>query len=277
MGKINSWRISPGSPGCPLIIAHRGASGLAPENTLAAFHKALEVGADAIELDVRLTRDGRVVVIHDRMLNRTTTGKGPVGTYSLEEVKSLDAGSWFGPQFSGERVPTLEEVFDVMPPEFPVYVELKARGHGGLPLALRVLNIIRRYERWESTLVASFNPMAMALLRAAGPRIIRGYIWSRHHPLPMRARWFSPLVKPHWFAPDRGSITPALLARFHSQGNPVAAWDVDARTNMHDLTKMGLDAVVTNHPEYFVSQKFAANLKDQVAVVDSGRTDPPGD
>ena len=262
MGKIGSWRINPRSHGYPLVIAHRGASGLAPENTLAAFHKTLEVGADGIELDVRLTRDGRVVVIHDRRLERTTEGKGPVGTYTLAELKSLDAGSWFGPEFSDERVHTLDEVFDVMPPELLIYVELKARGHGAWPLAKKVLNIIRRYDRWEATLVASFNPVAMALLRVAEPRIIRGYIWSRYHPLPLRARWFSPLVKPHWLAPDRGSITPALLDRFHAQGKPVAAWDVDTGTDMNDVIKMGVDAVVTDHPEVFAGQRSTVSLKE---------------
>ena len=238
------------------MIAHRGASGMAPENTLAAFHKALEVGADAIELDVRLSRDAQVVVIHDRWLDRTTTGTGPVGTYSLKELKSLDAGSWFGPQFKGERVPTLEEVFGALPGGFPIYVELKARGPGALRLATRVVDIIRRHERWESTLVASFNPLAMALVRAVEPRIVRGYIWSCRHPLPLRARWLSPLVKPHWFAPDRRSLTPEMQNRFHTRGNPVAAWDIDGWADMKQLKEMELDGVVTDHPEAMLRQKI---------------------
>ena len=119
------------------MVAHRGASGLAPENTLAAFRKALEVGADAFELDVRLTRDGRAVVMHDRRVDRTTTGRGLVGTHTLEELKSLDAGSWYGAEFAGEEVPTLEEVFDTFPQELPIYVELKAKGPGIYRLAER--------------------------------------------------------------------------------------------------------------------------------------------
>ena len=107
MARNRSWRFAPGSLDYPLVVAHRGGAGLAPENTLAAFRMALEVGADAIELDVRLTRDGRVAVIHDRTVDRTTGGRGPVGSYTLAELKALDAGSWFGPQYLGERVPTL--------------------------------------------------------------------------------------------------------------------------------------------------------------------------
>ena len=230
---------------------------MAPENTLAAFRKAVEVGVDAIELDVRLTRDGRVVVIHDRRLDRTTTGKGLVGTHYLAELRSLDAGSWFGPEFRGEGVPTLEEVFEALPRELPIYVELKARGHGAWPLVVGVAHVIARHERRETTLIASFNPLAMSLLRAIEPRMIRGYIWSRQHPLPLRARWLSPLVNPHWYAPDRRSLTPGLIARSHSQGKRVAAWDIDAGVDMVTMKEMGLDAVVTDYPEILAAQKHS--------------------
>ena len=256
MQRIGSWKITPGSLEYPLVIAHRGGSGLAPENTLAAFHKALEVGADGVELDVRLTRDGQVVVIHDRRLDRTTTGKGPVETCTLGELKSLDAGCWFGPQFQGERVPTLEEVFGELPSDLPIYVEMKARGHGAWPLAIKVLDIIRSRDRLESTMVASFNPIAMAFVRGIEPRIIRGYIWSSHHPLPLRARWLSPLVNPHWLAPDRRTLTPEMLGMFHAQRKAVAAWDLDVGTDMKHLKEMRLDAAVTDHPDVLVRQKY---------------------
>ena len=239
----------------PLVIAHRGASGMAPENTMAAFTRALDVGADAIELDVRLTRDGRVVVIHDRRLERTTTGRGFVGTYALKELKSLDAGSWFGAKFGGEHIPTLDEVFDGLPGDFLIYVELKARGYGAWPLAARVIELMRRFNRWDSTMIASFNPLAMAYVRAAEPRITRGYIWSSRHPLPLRARWLSPLVNPHWLAPDRQTLTLEILSRFHAMGKPVAAWDMDASADMGRLKHMGLDAAVTDHPEALVRQR----------------------
>ena len=266
MERINSWKIEPGSLGYPMVVAHRGSGGLAPENTLAAFRRVVEMGVDAIELDVRLTRDGEVAVIHDRRLDRTTTGKGPVGAYTLDQLKSLDAGSWFSPHFRGERVPVLEEVFEAVPDGFPVYVEIKARGPAAWPLAAAVIRVLRNYDRWDSTLVASFNPMAMALVRVIEPRIVRGYIWSRRHPLPLRARWLSPLVKPNWYAPDRRSTTPELVAKLHSQGKPVAAWDVDTGTDMTWLKAMGLDAIVTDHPDVLLGQKYGTTRKrlDQV-------------
>ncbi len=241
----------------PLVIAHRGASGLAPENTMAAFQKAVEGGADAVELDVRLTKDCQVVVIHDRRLERTTAGTGNVGSCTLGVLKSLEAGSWFDPVFRGEKIPTLEEVFDALPDDFLLYVEIKARGHGAWALASKVVELVRRYGRWESTMVASFNPMAMAFIRMVEPRIIRGYIWSSRHPLPLRARWLSPLVNPHWLAPDRQTLTEVDLARAHAAGRLVAAWDIDASAYMGRLNEMGLDAAVTDHPEELVRQRSA--------------------
>lgn len=225
---------------------------MAPENTMAAFRQAVALGADGIELDARLTKDGRVVVFHDRRVDRTTTGKGPVGTYTLEELNGLDCGAWFAPEFTGERVPTVEEVFEELPRDLLVYVELKARGHGAWPLAVKVAEIVLRYKRLETTLVGSFNPFALTILRGTEPRIIRGYIWSRRHPLPLRARWLSPLAQPHWFAPDRGTFTPRMLARLHSRGKPVVAWDLDTGYDLKMLAEMRLDAVVTDHPEKLV-------------------------
>ena len=256
MEEVASWRIGPGSRQYPLVIAHRGGADLAPENTLAALRNAVALGADAAEIDVRLSRDGEAVLMHDRRVDRTTTGTGVVGTLTLEQLRALDAGSWFGPQFVGEPVPSLEEVFQALPADFKVYVEMKARGPACWALARRVVGIIRRCRRWDSAMVASFNPMAMALVRALDPRIVRGYIWSGDHPMPLRARWLSPLVDPLWYAPDRRTLTPRLLSRLHSMGKPVAAWDLDTGTDMEQLREMGLDGAVTDRPDVLLRQKL---------------------
>ena len=237
------------------MIAHRGGGGLAPENTLAAFRNAIEVGVDGVELDVRLTRDSQVVVIHDRRLDRTTTGTGPVGTYAVKELKRLDAGSWFDLKFKGEQVPTLEEVFDTLPDQFLVYVDLKVRGHGAWSLASKVAQTIRRHSRWETTMVSSFNPLSTGIVRRLEPRVLRGYTWSRKHPLPLRRRWFGPLVMAHWLTPDRDTFTREALKSFHRQGKPVLAWDLDAGTDMTQLKAMRLDAVVTDYPDVLIQQK----------------------
>ena len=109
------WGTTPGSNHFPLVIAHRGASGDAPENAIAAFQLAVDLGADGIELDIRLTSDGVPVVIHDRKVDRTTSGIGMIGRLSLAQVRELDAGTWFAPEFKGEGVPTLDDVFEALP------------------------------------------------------------------------------------------------------------------------------------------------------------------
>ena len=169
-------------------------------------------------------------------------------------MKRLDAGSWFGPQFKGERIPTLEEAFEALPKQLLVHVDLKARSPRGLRLAVKVAQIIRRHSRWESTLVGSFNPIATRALRSVAPRVLRGYTWSRKHPLPLRARWFSPLVRPDWLTPDRGTFTVEPLQSFHRQGKLVLAWDLDAGSEMEQLKEMRLDAVVTDRPDVLVRQ-----------------------
>ena len=113
-----------------MVVAHRGFSGAAPENTLAAFRMAIEAGSDMIELDVHLSKDGKVVVIHDETQERTTNGQGRVADRPLKEIKGLDAGSWFSPPFAGERIPTLQEVLSLAQGKVPVNIEIKNPTHG---------------------------------------------------------------------------------------------------------------------------------------------------
>src|SRR3972149_9393656 len=117
-----------------MVIAHRGFSGQAPENTLASFKKARELGSDMIELDVRFSKDGHMVVMHDDTLDRTTNGRGKVADYTLKELKQLDAGSWFAPQFSDERIPNLNEVLELAKGKILVNIEIGTPS-GKLPAA----------------------------------------------------------------------------------------------------------------------------------------------
>ena len=190
--RLTSWDFPPGTRPLPLIIAHRGDQSNAPENTLPAFQRAYESGADGIELDVRLTRDGQLVVFHDRGLKRIGKRRGLVTNTTLDEMRELDVGAWFGPEYRGERPPTLDEVFELLPADFLINVEMKAVIDGMKVIAHKVAEVARRHQRWGSTLVASFNPISLWELRKIEPRLMRGYIWSRRHPPPIR----SPLLQP---------------------------------------------------------------------------------
>ena len=158
-----SWDILPGSQPIPLIIAHRGDLTAAPENTLPAFQRAWQAGADGVELDVRVTRDGQLVVFHDRTVERTSNGCGPVDGFTLTEIQSLDVGSWFGPAFIGETAPALDDVFESLPKDYLINVEMKVVIKGMKQIAHLVAQTVRRHARWASTLVASFNPLALYL------------------------------------------------------------------------------------------------------------------
>jgi glycerophosphoryl diester phosphodiesterase len=145
----------------PYVVAHRGISGKVPENTLAAFSRACETpGIDMIELDVRLSGDDHVIVLHDRTLQRTSTGNGAARNYSIAELKEFDAGSWFDPTFSKERIPTLEEVLVLVNKRRWVNIELKSdfffpEKHGHLER--RVLDCVRSLGYYDHVLFSSFN------------------------------------------------------------------------------------------------------------------------
>ena len=250
-----SWSFPPGARSCPLIIAHRGDVSGAPENTLPAFSGAYRRGADGIELDVRITRDKQLVVFHDRALKRIAGCRGLVSNATLDEVRELDAGGWFAPQFRGEKAPTLDEVFELLPPGYLINVEMKAVIANMRLIAHRVADVIRRHGRWGSTLVASFNPISLWELRKIEPRIMRAYIWSRHHPPPIRSRCFSPLVQAHWYDPADGSYNPGLMRRIRARGVRTLAWDIDFGGDLSRMAAARLDATVTDNLEPLLRQR----------------------
>ena len=254
-GQITCWDFDPGSLSLPLIIAHRGDASNAPENTLPAFKSALSLGADGVELDVRLTKDQQLVVFHDHCLGRTASGSKPVNHYTGQEIRGLDVGSWFALDFKGERAPTLDEVFESLPKDFLINVEMKTVIKGMRLIATKVAEVVRRHERWDSTLAASFNPISLWELRKIEPRIFRGYIWSRRHPFPIRSRSFSPLVKPNWYDPAHDSYSPRLHRKFHARGARILAWDLDFDQDLEQIAAARVDGIITDSLQDMLNQK----------------------
>jgi glycerophosphoryl diester phosphodiesterase len=189
----------------PWVIGHRGASAHAPENTLAAFRRAVELGASAVEMDLRVTRDGKVVLLHDARVNRTTDGHGRIDQLSFGAVRKLDAGSWFDKEFAGERVPTLEEAL-ALAAELNVwlYLELKIPLEGSLPFALA--EQLRRSRRLDRVVLLSFDPAALSLMRTTDPRLLTGLLVGRAGPTVEAARRAeAQLVAPDGRAGARGA------------------------------------------------------------------------
>jgi glycerophosphoryl diester phosphodiesterase len=227
----------------PLVVAHRGASGEAPENTLPAFELARAQQADAVEFDVRVTSDGHFVVIHDATVDRTTNGRGEVVALTLAEIRALDAGSWFDPAFAGTRVPTLAEVLGWAAGVIDLCVEVKTPFPE--PVLADLLQAVAGYPR-QRLLFASFDWQLVRRLKLLAPWAQVGLIWGRRPP-----------ADPFEFArrlgganlhPNVALVDPSFVEKAHRLGLRVFVWTVDGPDLAIALGKMGVDGIVTDYP-----------------------------
>jgi len=233
----------------PLVIGHRGASFDAPENTLAAFALARQLGADGVELDTSLTRDGVPVVIHNLTVDETTNGTGPVRSFDLTTLKTLDAGSSFDARFQGETIPTLDEVFETVGPELVINVELKTESWTDNGLERAAAEVIRRHNANRRVIVSSFNPFALRRFRAIAPDIPIGYLYAPDEPLYLRKGWFV-LGLPHEARhPQHTMVDARYMAWAKAHGYRVNTWTVDDPDRIRALRDLGVDAIITNRPD----------------------------
>ena len=159
-------------------FAHRGASAVCPENTMAAFRKALELGATGIETDVQMTKDGKLILIHDETVQRTTNGQGLVKDFTLEEIQQLDAGSWFNEQFREERLPSLEELLELVKEQgIIVNIELKNGAIQYPELEEKVIACIQRYGMEDRVVISSFNHYSLVKCKSIAPEIRTGILY----------------------------------------------------------------------------------------------------
>ncbi|HXF68821.1 MAG TPA: glycerophosphodiester phosphodiesterase family protein [Thermoflexus sp.] len=236
----------------PLNLAHRGANRVAPENTLTAFRLALELGADGFELDVHLSRDGVPVVLHDADLHRTTDGSGRVWEKTVAALKALDAGAWFDPRFAGERIPTLDEVFEAFGDRVRYNIELKAFRDGGRALVRAVVERVRRYGLSERVLLSSFNPLALRWAWRLAPEIPRGLLVGPDLPLPLRRAWLA-FLAPHQARHLHFSMIDERTVRWCRQrGYAMVAWTVNEAEEARRLIRLGIEAIITDEPEGLV-------------------------
>jgi glycerophosphoryl diester phosphodiesterase len=246
------------------LQAHRGAAGLAPENTLAAFKMALDLGVDGTELDLQATKDGVVVIMHDDSVDRTTDGRGRLADLTLAEIKRLDAGAKFAPTFRGERIPTLRELIDFVKASgndrFRLNLEIKfADGREGSPADLeeRVLDVLGETGFLDRVITQSFFHPSAAKMKRLAPSVPAGLlVGQRRQPGdPVAA------VREHrvdYYAPHFSLVTPELLRTLHLAGIPVVAWTVNDLQDMRRLIAMGLgglhgDGMISDFPDRLAS------------------------
>jgi len=239
-----------GPPGRPLVIAHRGASATAPENTIAAFEQAIVDGADGIELDLHLSRDDQLVVIHDASVGRTTNGSGSVRDRTLRELKRLDAGGWRGPRFEGQRIQTLQEVFERFRDRTRFWIELKGGSDRYPGIEERVVSTIEIYDMLDRVLVQSFDRRAVEQIRIFNREIRVGVLTDRQ---PLRAVIGS-LVPPYALCPRADTITDDDLAQMRAAGLDCYVWTVNEPAQMDRLIDYGVSGIITDRPELLRSR-----------------------
>jgi glycerophosphoryl diester phosphodiesterase len=229
----------------PLIYAHRGASGDAPENTMAAFRLALEQGAEGIELDVQLTADGKLVVIHDETLDRTTTGRGPVADHPYDRIRRYDASYGFD-AYSGEPVPLLSEVLDLLQPaSLELNIELK---NGILPnegMEEAAVRMVREYGMERQVVFSSFNHYSVVKLLRLAPEIETAILYDAHlyRPWDYAAGLGAGALHPWFHSVDAGIVTGA-----HEAGLKLRPFTVNGDADFIRMMESGVDAVITNYP-----------------------------
>jgi len=229
----------------PLVVAHRGASGEAPENTFAAFQGAIEQGADALECDVHLSADGVPVVLHDHDLGRTTDLRGLVRDLTWAELSRADAGSWFGAQYRGERLPRLDDLLAWCRGRIPLSIELKNGPIFYTDLERLVVEQVREKGMVDQVSVISFDHPALLRLRAQEGLLVTGALYAARlidGPGLARATGAQALL-PHIAFVDR-----AMVEEAHGAGIAVSVWTVNHRDDVSLALAAGVDALATDFP-----------------------------
>ncbi len=251
-------------------IAHRGASGTAPENTLAAFNKALEIGVDAVEFDLHGTADGEIVVIHDASLDRTTSLSGLVSKKKLETIKFADAGAWFHPDFKGEwvpradaagreifwfppdakgeRVPTLEEALACITPKATAVAEIKDPR-----ISEPVISKIREANALDKVVIISFHTSVLQEVRALEPRIPTGWLIGGHTSRASPVDLCQQLSECgyNFLNVNHLLITAEFAYEVRRRGTALWCWTVDDIVRMRQMKALGVQGITSNHPERF--------------------------
>ena len=231
-------------------IAHRGFSGRYPENTMLAFEKALEAGAEGIEFDVHLTKDGQLVIIHDELLDRTTDGTGLVAERTLEELRQLDASAEYKGVYGVNRIPTLEEYYRLIQGrDCYTNIELKTGVIWYPGIEEKVLEVIDGFGRRKDTVISSFNHFSILRMKELAPDLVCGFLEE------------SRIIGPAAYCTKHGvecwhplcyDMTEDVVKELKDAGIQINAWTVNRREDMVDMLEKEIDGVITNFPDLFL-------------------------
>jgi glycerophosphoryl diester phosphodiesterase len=232
-----------------MIFAHRGASGYAPENTMAAFQLALDLNSDGIELDLHLTKDGHIIICHDEALERTTSGKGFINDFTLEELRRLSAGLWFDERFKEERIPTLDEFLSlVSDTKLIVNFEIKNIPYYYTGIEEKLVQAVAAKQMIDRIIVSSFDHYALAATAKMNPEVKLGLLFSTRILEPWQYASQLPFAS-YSIHPDYTFIDEQYIRRCHEFGYKVYPYTVDNRDWYEKMRAAGLDGIFTNYPD----------------------------
>jgi len=242
----------------PLVIGHRGAMGHAPENTMTSFEQALDLGADMLEFDVRLTKDGVAVVVHDANLDRTSNKSLNVADLNAKDILELDAGSWFDLRFAGERIPRLATVLKWSQnkktktgEKLSFFVELKVDGDEARRemLVKAVVKELKEFKVSDNSVLISFDEPSLMISHKINPDVSTGFLYSDFlHDALDRAK----KLKANHILPRKDRVTGDLVTEAHSAGMGVMAWTADRLDEFRKLVIWEVDAIATNYPDRLI-------------------------
>lgn len=229
------------------VLGHRGAMGDAPENTLPSFRKGVELMATMVELDIHLSKDGELVVIHDATVDRTTNGTGNVSDLTWPELARLDAGSWFAPEFVGARIPRLEEVLDAVADQVLINIEIKKGPDGPYPeIVDRMAALLEKLQCIDRVVISSFEPSYLRNVRSRLPEVEIAILYSKPWPDVMdealRQGWNGLHV-------HRSLVTKEYVDEAHAKGLVLRAWNPNDPGEMRRLIEAGVDGIGTDYPK----------------------------
>ncbi|HMM10777.1 MAG TPA: glycerophosphodiester phosphodiesterase family protein [Bacteroidales bacterium] len=247
-------------PARPLVIAHRGASGIAPENTLAAIRKAMETGVNMIEIDVHLTRDMQVVVVHDYTIDRTTNGSGKIKNLDFSQIRAFDAGRWFSAEYAGERIPSLDEVLSLVNGRHKLLIEIKPSRTNDKHTEMKVLESIRSHHAQFWCIIQSFSPKVLQNMRMLDPvvelhQLVVGDVplLPLHYHQTLAGGSFTQYRHVSAVNPNHRFASKRKINKLHKRGQRILVWTVDDPQVMEDMIAKGVDGIITNHPERLIN------------------------
>lgn len=236
-------------PVLPMVFAHRGYSSVAPENTIPAFEQAIKIGSDGIELDVQLSADEEIIVFHDTNLMRTTNADGKLSDFKFSELKKLDTGSWFSDGHKGVTIPSLEEVFDIVPKNIIINIELKSNSTQTYILPKKVVELIKKRNNQEQILISSFSVNMLKETIKLNPELSIGLL-AKPSILGCKTRKITAKKMTHdALHPYYQDVSQKMINKYNEKSKRINTYTVNSEENMRKLFKMGVHGIFTDFPK----------------------------